>query len=51
MAVSFTRAKFCAIRKNVFIALLSQGYLGDFLGGPVVKILPSNAGAVGLIPG
>ena len=23
----------------------------DFLGGPVVKTLPSNTGAVGLIPG
>ena len=51
MAVSFTRAKFWAIRKNVFIALLNQGYLGDFLGGPVVRILPSNAGGGCLIPG
>ena len=51
MAVSLTRAKFWAIRKNVFIALLNQGYLGDFLGGPVVRILPSNAGGGCLIPG
>ena len=50
MAVSSTRAKFCAIR-NVFIAVLNKGYLGDFLGGPVVKILPSSAGDGCLIPG
>ena len=25
--------------------------LGDFLGGPLVKNLPSSAGAMGLIPG
>ena len=26
-------------------------YVGNFPGGPVVKILPCNAGDVGLIPG
>ena len=26
-------------------------YFGDFLGGPVVKNLPSNAGEAGSIPG
>lgn len=29
---------------------INKGLVGDFLGIPVVKTLPSNAGGVGLIP-
>ena len=30
---------------------LSESKLRDFLGGPVIKTLPSNAGGASLIPG
>jgi len=36
-------------RKKKLIFREKQGW--DFLGGPVVKTLPSNAGGVGSIPG